>query len=147
MCGDLILRDRLFDLAVDGENVIAVFKEDLDGRFIRPAVGAVFQDNEADAEVIALIDLAVHDEAVDLGIFLIGFEVGREQKRHIGYADALAPLFLNVAAQDLHIGILSDKILRIIAPGHNIGQRRHDAGFFFDSCSVGTHGKFLFSLS
>ena len=147
MCGDLILRDRLFDLAVDGENVIAVFKEDLDGRFIRSAVGAVFQDNEADAEVIALIDLAVHDEAVDLGIFLIGLEIGREQERHIRDADALAPFFLNVAAQDLHIGILGDEILRIVAPGHDIGQRRHDGGGFFDAGSVGTHGRFLFSLS
>ena len=147
MRGHLILRDRLLDLAVDGENVIPVLEEHLDRRLVRAAVGARFQDDEADAEVVALIDLAVHDEAVDLRIFLIRLEVCRQNERHIRDADAFAALFLNVAAQDLHISVFGDEILRVVAPRHDIGQCRNDGGRLFHSGSVGTHGKFLFSLS
>ena len=62
--GHLILRDRLLDLAVDGENVIPVLEEHLDRRLVRAAVGARFQDDEADAEVVVEL-VAETSEASD----------------------------------------------------------------------------------
>ena len=72
---------------------------------------------------------------------------GMSEDAAMADADAFAALFLNVAAQDLHISVFGDEILRVVAPRHDIGQCRNDGGRLFHSGSVGTHDKFLFSLS
>ena len=137
--GDLIFRHRLFDLAVDGENIVPILEKELNGRLVRRAVGAVLENDKAHAEMVALIDPAVHDETVDLRVFLICLEVGGKDQRHVGDAHPLAPLFVDIAAQDLHVRIFGDVILRVIALGHDIGDRRDDRRGIFHSYSIRTH--------
>ena len=140
----LVERDRVLDLAVDGNDVVPVLKEDLHARLVGRAVGARFENDEADAEMVALVDLRVHDEAVDLRVLLIRLEVGGEDQRHVGDAHALPPLALNVAAHRLHLGVLGDVVVRVIAARHDIGKRRNNGAGILDSGSVRTHGNTFF---
>lgn len=94
--------------------------------------------------MVALVYLRVHDEAVDLRILLIRLEVGGEDQRHVGDAHALPPLALDVAAQRLHLGVLGDVIVRVIAARHDIGKRRNNGAGILDSGSVRTHGNTFF---
>ena len=140
----LVERDRVLDLAVDGNDVVPVLKEDLHARLVGRAVGARFENDEADAEMVALVYLRVHDEAVDLRVLLIRLEVGGEDQRHVGDAHALPPLALDVAAHRLHLGVLGDVVVRVIAARHDIGKRRNNGAGILDSGSVRTHGNTFF---
>ena len=96
--------------------------------------------------MIALVDLAVHDEVIQLGIFQHRLVVGGNNDRHVVDPHAFTALGADILLDKLLVDILGDGILRIIALGHDIGNRRHNGGKVLHSLSVRAHGSFLVSV-
>ena len=118
--------DVLFDLPGDGEHVILRLQEDLQRRLVRRAVCPRLEQHEAEAEMIALIHLAVHYKAVDLGMLQRRLVIGRHQNAHVGHMPPLSPLLTDVSAQKILVHIIRRPVLGVKAAGHDIGQRLYD---------------------
>ena len=93
--------------------------------------------------MIALVDLAVHDEVVELGVLLHGLVVGGHDDGHVVQASAGAALFADVPFDDFFINIFGDCVLGVVALGHDVGDDRNNRSQSFNSFSVGTHRQFL----
>ena len=138
--------DSVGNLLLDGEHRVLRLQKDLQRRLIRRAVRQLLQDDEGHAEVVALVDAAVHHKVVQLGIGLHRLVVGGDDDRHVVDADAAAPLLADVGLEDLLINVLGDAVLGVVALGHDIGDRRHDGRQIFYSRSVRTHRHILDSV-
>ena len=95
--------------------------------------------------MIALIDLAVHDEIIHLGVFQRSFIIGGHQHAHVGEDVALLTLLADVGADDLLVHIVVGPVLGVVAPGHDIGQGLGDGGHILYTGSVRSHLVSLFS--
>ena len=76
--------------------------------------------------MIALIHLAVHYKAVDLGMLQRRLVIGLHQNAHVGHMPPLSSLLTDVSAQKILVHIIRRPVLGVKAAGHDIGQRLYD---------------------
>ena len=90
--------------------------------------------------MVPLVDLAVHDEVVQLGVVHHGPVIGGDDHGHVVDPHAAAALFPDIGLDELLVDILGDGILGVIPLRHDIGDGRHDGRKVFDPLAVRTHG-------
>ena len=133
--------DQVVDLVVDGEHVVPRLEKDLDRGLDPVALGVVFQHHKADAEVVAVVDPASDDKAVDVGVLEGGQVVGGDDHRHAAHPHPLLLLHrADVVLDDLLIHVFRHIVLSVHPLGHNVGDGLLDGGQPFGPAAIRSHG-------
>ena len=129
----------LLDALADGEHVVLGVQVNFQGGLVGGAVRPGLEDHEADAEVVPLVHLPVHDEIVHLGILQCRLVVGGDQDAHVGHPVTLPPFLADEGLHDLFVYRVAGPVHGVEALWHDIGQGLHDGGKLLDPCSVCSH--------
>ena len=82
-------------------------------------------DSHGDADLVPLVEPAVHDKAVELGPFINHPDIGCDEKMQIAQPDTLFLFFLYISVNGIDAHDMLGKILRIAAPLHDIRNDFH----------------------
>lgn len=96
--------------------------------------------------MVALVEVTVDHEPVELGVGLVCLIIGGDNDRHVVEADAGAAFLADVRLDELLVDILGDAVPRVISLGHDVGNGSHNGRQVFYALSVRTHGQFLDSV-
>ena len=96
--------------------------------------------------MVALVQMAVDHEPVQLWIGLVRLIIGGDDDRHVVDADTAAALVADIGLDDLLVDVLGDGVPGIVPLGHDIGNGCHDGRQIFYALSVRTHGQTLVSV-
>ena len=140
--GFVVFRNERLDLVVDVKNGIVKIK--LHFAHGRIVVGGTKHDH-ADLQLVVGVDLAVDDEAVQLGEFGNGSDDSGNDDGQMAELDALLPAFQNVIVYVFIRYGYGDGVLRVTASAHEIGCECIHGVKVFYSFSIGSHNKIPFS--
>lgn len=97
--------------------------------------------------MVALVDLAVHHEVVQLRILQSGLIVGGDDHAHVVEPHPLAPLVADEFLDHFLVDIFRNGILCIVPLGHDVGNGCHQRRQIFHAGTVGTHRFFPLNMN